>query len=420
MSGFFKLLTHKYFYAQKIHIYEMDLLFYPRKNDATNASGRCSLYCKITVNKLSCVPFSTDIRIFAKNWQAKKKTTNDEFSDTVRQEINRLENILRRIKINLEERNEPITAEIIKYNFQKLKKEQRQTKAQPADTTTLESLYRTKTKKKMKEGAKDSTDRHDFYLSKSFLDFAESQGYCEIRPASVSLELVEKFCEEFKNSKNYLRQTINFLGKTLDLAVKKKIINYNPVKDIELPRGGSMKKNNEIGLELEEIEILKNAETFTERERTAIDVFLFMCGTSLDFCDYNNLSDKEIETIGNTKIIRSERQKTDRYDTERICQHNAIMKTVALEILTKYGKVENLPRFKYSHDLDAILRTIATRNGIEKEVTTKRARKTFANLSINYEMHTDEQTAYQMGHVDTKQLRNYRKYNDKILSNLMK
>lgn len=388
-------------------------------NDATNASGRCSLYCKITINKLPCVPFSTDIRIYAKNWQAKKKTTNDEFSDTVRQEINRLENILRRIKIGLEERHEPITAEIIKYNYQKLKKEQRQTK-QPTDTTTLESLYQAQTRRKMKEGAKDSTNKHDFYLSKSFLDFAESQGYKEIKPASVTLELVEKFCDDFKHSKNYLRQTINFLMKTLDTAVKRKIITHNPVKDVELPKGGSTKKNNEIGLELEEIEILKNAETFTERERTAIDVFLFMCGTSLDFCDYNSLTEKSIETIGTTKIIRAERQKTDRYDTERICQHNAIMKTVALEILEKYGKVENLPRFKYSHDLDAILRDIAQRNGIEKQVTTKRARKTFANLSINYEMHTDEQTAYQMGHVDTKQLKYYRKYNDKILSNLIK
>lgn len=398
----------------------MDLLFYPRMNDATNASGRCSLYCKITVNKLPCVPFTTDIRIFAKNWQPKKKTTNDEFADTVRQEINRMENILRRIKIDLEERHEPITAEIIKYNYQKLKKEQRQTKPQPTETTTLESLYRAKTRKKMKEGAKESTEKHDFYMSKLFLDFAESKGYKDIKPSSVTLELVEKFSEEFRHSKNYLRQTINFLSKTLDTAVKRKIITHNPVKDIELPKGGSTKKNNEIGLELEEIEILKNAETFTEREKTAIDVFLFMCGTSLDFCDYNSLTEKEIETIGTTKIIRAERQKTDRYDTDRICQHNAIIKTLALEILEKYGKVENLPRFKYSHDLDAILRAIAERNGIEKEVTTKRARKTFANLCINYEMHTDEQTAYQMGHVDTKQLKNYRKYNDKILSNLIK
>lgn len=399
----------------------MDLLFYPRLNDATNTAGRCSLYCKITVNKLSCVPFSTDIRIYAKNWQPKKKTTNDEFSDTVRQEINRLENILRRIKIDLEERHEPITAEIIKYNYLKLKKDQRQIKTPTAsNSTTLESLYSAFTEKKMKEGAKKSTKRHDYYLAKSFLDFAEKKGFKEIKPSNVTLELVEHYCESFSNSKNYLRQSVKLLIRVLDIAVKKKIISQNPAKEVELPKGGSTKKNNEIGLEPEELEILKNSKTYTEREEKAIDVFLFMCGTSLDFCDYNILTENDIVTIGTTKIVRAERQKTDRYDTERICQHNAIMKEVALEVLGKYGSVENLPRFKYSHDLDAILREIAERNGIEKIVTTKRARKTFANLSINYEKHSDEQTAYQMGHVDTKQLRNYRRYNDKILGDLIK
>ncbi|GGD53131.1 tyrosine recombinase [Emticicia aquatilis] len=359
----------------------MDLLFYPRLNDATNTAGRCSLYCKITVNKLSCVPFSTDIRIYAKNWQPKKKTTNDEFSDTVRQEINRLENILRRIKIDLEERHEPITAEIIKYNYLKLKKDQRQTKPSiTSNSTTLESLYSAFTEKKMKEGAKKSTKRHDYYLAKSFLDFATKKGFKDIKPSNVTLELVEQFCDNFNNSKNYLRQSVKLLIRVLDIAVKKKIIMHNPAKEVELPKGGSTKKNNEIGLEPEELEILKNAKTYTEREEKAIDIFLFMCGTSLDFCDYNILTENDIVTIGTTKIVRAERQKTDRYDTERICQHNAIIKEVALEVLGKYGSIENLPRFKYSHDLDAILREIAERNGIEKNSNHQTSKKNICKL----------------------------------------
>lgn len=150
----------------------MDVLFYPRKNDATNSSGRCSIYCTITINSLRCVPFSTNIKVIAKNWNSKKKTTTDEFSDTIRQEILRIENTLRRIKINLEENHQPITAEIIKFNYLKLKKEQTQRKPK-TEKLTLESIYSIITAQKMSLGATKSTDRHDYFLAKTFLDFAE-------------------------------------------------------------------------------------------------------------------------------------------------------------------------------------------------------------------------------------------------------
>lgn len=112
----------------------MDVLFYPRINDGIDSSGRCSLYCTVTINQNRCVPFSTKIRILAKNWLPKKKTTNDEFADIVRQELNRIENTLRRIKIDLEDQNQPITAEIVKHQYFKLKGEQSQKKEEKKET----------------------------------------------------------------------------------------------------------------------------------------------------------------------------------------------------------------------------------------------------------------------------------------------
>lgn len=397
----------------------MDVLFYPRKNDATNSSGRCSIYCSITINSLRCVPFSTNIKVIAKNWHSKKKTTTDEFSDTIRQEILRIENTLRRIKINLEENNQPITAEIIKFNYLKLKKEQTQRKPK-TEKLTLENIYAIITAQKMSLGATESTDNHDYFLAKNFLDFAEKQGFKAITPNQVSIDLVEEFIYNFKNSKNYLRQILALLQKSLSYGMRKGLISTNIVKDyIDKPKAND-KKTDEIGLELKEIQALKDYKCENISEQKAVDVFLFMCGTSLDFCDYNRMTDKNIDLIENTKIIRIERKKTDRYDTTRVCEHNAIMKDLAIEILEKYGSVENLPRFNDSSNLDKTLKMIAIKAKINKKLTTKRARKTFANLSINYEMQTDEQTAYQMGHVDTSQLRNYRRYNDKILKNLIK
>lgn len=397
----------------------MDVLFYPRKNDATNSSGRCSIYCSITINSLRCVPFSTNIKIIAKNWNAKKKTTTDEFSDTIRQEILRIENTLRRIKINLEENHQPITAEIIKLNYLKLKKEQTQRKTK-TEKLTLEKIYSIITAQKISLGATKSTDRHDYFLAKTFLDFAEKQGLKSITPNQVSVDLVEDFIFNFKRSKNYLRQSLALLQKALAYAMKKGLISVNIVKDyIEKPKG-SDKKTDEIGLELEEIKALKDYKPENINEEKAVDIFLFMCGTSLDFCDYNRMTDKNIAQIENTKIITIDRKKTDRYDTTTVCEQNAIMKDLALEILEKYGSIENLPRFNDSSNLGKVLKLIAEKIGIDKKLTSKRARKTFANLSINYQKQSDEQTAYQMGHVNTSQLRNYRRYNHKILDNLIK
>lgn len=395
----------------------MDILFYPRLNDSVNKAGRCSIYCVITVNQNQCVPFSTKVRIIAKNWLPKKKTTSDEFADTIRQELNRIENTLRRIKIDLENENQPITAEIIKYEYLKKQAEQSQKKSKLITKNDLREIFEIITSKKMDKGAKPSTKHHDKYLAKCFLDFAAKQGIKSIHPKQVTIDLVEHYIQDFKKSKNYLNQSVRLLINAINYAVRKKMIAYNPIKEIELPP--AHKKVTEIGLELEEIEMLKAVIPENEVEEKAIDIFLFMCGTGVDFCDYNRLTTENIREVGVKKIIRIERQKSVRYNSPSTSTQNAIIKQVALEVLQKYKTVENLPKFKYTEILDSVLQKIAEREGIKSHLTTKRARKTFANLSINYEMHTDEQTAYQMGHKNTNQLKNYRRYSDKILSNLL-
>lgn len=395
----------------------MDILFYPRLNDAVNKAGRCSIYCVITVNQSQCVPFSTKIRIIAKNWLSKKKTTSDEFADTVRQELNQIENTLRRIKIDLENENLPISAEIVKYEYFKKKEEQSQKKTKPTLKNDLAEIFKIITSKKMSKGAKESTQYHDRYLAKNFLDFAQKQGFKNIQPKEINLDLVELYIEEFTKSKNYLNQSVRLLSNALKYAVRQKMITFNPIKEIELQNAPP--KVSPVGLELNEIEKIKSIIPLNEVEEKAIDIFLFMCGTGVDFCDYNRLTSDNISNLGTKKIMRIERQKSLRYDSETICIQNAILKQVAIDILEKYETAENLPKMKHAHVLDGILQEIAKREKIKSHLTTKRARKTFANLSINYELHTDEQTAYQMGHKSTNQLKSYRQYSDKILSNLL-
>lgn len=402
--------------THKITIHEMDTLFYPRANDATNAAGKCHIYCIITVNGLRAVPFSTKIKIVAANWIPKKKTTNDEFADTIRQELSIIDNTLRRIKIDLEYRNLPINADIIKNEYFRIKGEQRRNSFFQRQISVSE-IFEKVTEKKMKMGAKYSTKRHDKYLAKLFLDYAKLKGFKNIMPNEVNLDLVESFIVDSSVSNLYIKQSVQLLSKVMAYAVRNKIIETNPLREIELPKAN--KKVSPIGLELCEIEKLQTVIPVNKIEEEAIDIFLFMCGTGIDFCDYNNMKSENIEAIKGKKILRITRQKTDKYTGAKICQQNSIIKEVALKILDKYGSVEKLPKFKYSSMLCTALKNIAEREKINSHLTTKRARKTFANISINYEKHTDEQTAYQMGHTSTKQLVNYRRYSDHILSSLL-
>lgn len=398
----------------------MDLCFYIRRNDGTNKKGETAIYCTITVNGVSAVPFSTGIKVIAQNWQPKKKTTNDEFSDNVRRELNIIENLLRKIKIDLQENQNILTAQAIKEKFKAIRNTATAKKPKPKQVLFLDmaKLY---IDTKIKKGASARTKKNNSTFLNNIESYLNKNKIKNLAPHKIDFEFIEEFTLHFqhdlKNSQNYTNCHIGFISSVLDLCVLKKALKHNPLVSLKLKY--SDKIDNK-GLTLAELEALETAKNLSTDEQKAVDIFLFLCGSGCDYCDFLNLTNESILKKGNILMLNHERQKTVTYLNDYSRTAKPILKQTAINILEKYGSISAMPRFKHLQDVNFLIQSVAKKLGIKTHLTTKRGRKTFTNISINKELHTDEQTAYQLGHSSTKQLKHYRSYDDDILNNLIK
>lgn len=395
----------------------MDLCFYIRRCDAVNKSGQTSIYCTITVNNIPTVPFSTGIKVNAKSWQPKRKTTNDENADNVRREINLIESLLRKIKVDLQETEKMVTANSIKEKYMTIKKNAKQIPESKIDFFQMARLYNANKKKK---GAANSTTFGDTSHINNIDKFVKHTKIGVLGIADIDLDFVENFTmyfeHELKISRNYMNRHIGFISNVLDSCVMKKLIKHNPLLSISL---NYEDRTDSTGLTSIEIEKLQTAGNLTEIEQLSVDIILFMCGTGCDYCDYMKLTEENIIKRNGKILVRHERQKTVTYLKRTPRNGNPIVKECALKIIEKYGSIDKLPKMALKQ-LNGNLKKIGKRLGIATKLTTKRGRKTFTNISINKELHTDEQTAFQLGHSTTKQLKHYRSYDEEILSNLLK
>lgn len=398
----------------------MDLCFYIRRNDGTNKRGETAIYCTITLNGISAVPFSTGIKVIAHNWLPKKKTTSDEMADNVRREINIIENLLRKIKIDLQENSSTLTANAIKDKFKQIRTTATAKKPKPKQIlfTDMAKLY---IETKLKKGASARTKKNNNTFLNNIESYLSKNKIKNLAPHKIDFEFIEEFTlyfqHELGNSQNYTNCHIGFISSVLDLCVLKKVIKNNPLLSLKLKY--SDKIDNK-GLTIAELEALETATDLTPDEQKAVDIFLFLCGSGCDYCDYLKLTNESILKKGNILMLKHERQKTVTYLNDYSRTAKPILKQTAIKILDKYASIEEMPRFKHLQDVNFIIQRVAKKLGIKTHLTTKRGRKTFTNISVNTELHTDEQTAYQLGHSTTKQLKHYRSYDDNILNNLLK
>lgn len=407
-------------YANDFNYYEMDLCFYIRRNDGTNKRGETAIYCTITLNGISAVPFSTGIKVIAQNWLPKKKTTSDEFADNVRREINQIENLLRKIKIDLQENSSTLTANSIKEKFKNIRTTATAKKPKPKQILFMDmaKLY---IENKIKKGASTRTKKNNNTFKNNIESYLSKNKIKNLAPHKIDFEFIEDFTLYFQhdlgNSQNYTNCHIGFISSVLDLCVLKKVIKNNPLLSLKLKYKDNIDNK---GLTLAELEALEKATDLTSDEQKAVDIFLFLCGSGCDYCDYLNLTNESILKKGNILMLNHERQKTVTYLNDYSRTAKPILKQTAIKVLEKYGSIEEMPRFKHIQDVNDLIQGVAERLKIKTHLTTKRGRKTFTNISINKELHTDEQTAYQLGHSSTKQLKHYRSYDDDIIKNLLK
>lgn len=168
---------------------------------------------------------------------------------------------------------------------------------------------------------------------------------------------------------------------------------------------------------LEDHEIKKIMEKPIKIERLAIvrDVFIFCCFTGLAFSDVKGLKREHIVTDNNGALwIRKRRQKTN-----NMC--NIPLLDIPRRILEKYKghpccvKNGTLLPVPSNQKMNAYLKEIADICGIEKELKTHSARRSYATSVCLANGVSIENVAKMLGHSDTKMTRHYARVLDKSI-----
>lgn len=214
------------------------------------------------------------------------------------------------------------------------------------------------------------------------------------------------------NNNNTTVKYLRNLGKVLNLAVTKKLIQTSALEELKL----KIEPVDKGFLNKTELAKLAEKEFDVVRLEQVRDVFLFCCYTGLAYVDVHSLTNDDIVEDGDRLWIRKARHKTS------VMCHIPIIKP-ARDILNKYasfvptaGKL--LPVLS-NQKMNAYLKEIAAIVGIEKDLTTHLARHTFATTVTLANHVSIENVSKMLGHSSIRMTQHYARILDTSIENEM-
>lgn len=218
-----------------------------------------------------------------------------------------------------------------------------------------------------------------------------------------------------KISHNTAMKYITNFKKIVLRAIAKDIISGDPFK-LYTVRKSKIKKKP---LSRQELQILEEKKFDNERLSIVRDVFVFQCYTGLAYIDVKQLKKSEIKDgMDGALWIMNSRQKTN-------AETNIPLLPKAIEILNKY---ENHPECKQkgcvlpvktNQKMNAYLKEIADICGIDSNLTTHKARRTFGStvtLNNGVPIHVVKEM---LGHQSVKQTEEYAQTEQETVSREM-
>lgn len=216
----------------------------------------------------------------------------------------------------------------------------------------------------------------------------------------------DRFLKPTNKSQPVLYRKHKYLEHYIRIAIKKKLLDYNPYLDFEVKKG---KHKDPTFLTPDEIEKVKKYTPVNEKLERIKDLFLFQCFTGLAYVDMQTFSKSDIVMINGDEAIRSNRIKTD---------ENYVLRFLPLakEIAEKYNY--NLPRIS-NQKYNDYLGLLAAGAGISKNITSHVARHTFATYSLNKGVPL-KTVSKAMGHSSIRQTERYAYLSGDTIMNDMK
>jgi integrase/recombinase XerD len=215
--------------------------------------------------------------------------------------------------------------------------------------------------------------------------------------------LCQRFESHYREKKftfNYINKHIYFFGQIIKHAIRNNMATANPLANYIYTKD---EIKAIISLSEDELQLMENYKFASIKLQYIADLYVFQCYTGFAFCDAMQFDanlhiksidvkievDQQIQVVKKTCIVKN-RGKTN------VEAFVPVFKTTA-RLLEKYNNV--LPKVS-NQKYNAYIKEVADVLGIEKNLTTHTARKTFGMIKLN-EGFSIESVARMMGHNGT-------------------
>lgn len=372
------------------------VFFYFRKNRSDKLK-KGTIYCRISVNSQRAPGFSTKIKIEPQFWDQPGQKVRDGHPSAIilNKKLFALANRIHAIELDLFNKDKPVTAGII-HDILLGKKVVNHTFRQAGN------LYMKEIRQGIPEDYTYDTFRHINIYYNNVLEFTQEMGSPNILLSEINANFMRRLRAWMlkRSSNNYTIRHLNLVKNICKYGIANEMIEYSPVLHMQFKKSPDKPI---VYLNEDEIEKMKTKEITINRIAEIRDLFLFQCYTGLSYTELYIFCMNPLDYIqiglDKKRWIYISRGKVRRYKT----QYSIPILKEAEDILRQYDyKIPVKSNQKYN----GYLKEVADICGINKNLTTHVARKTFGMLLLNADVPI-ETVSLLLGHTNIRTTQRY-------------
>jgi site-specific recombinase XerD len=355
-------------------------------------AGLAPIYARITVKGKRSVNFSTGLTIYPHQWKPGGNgfiKGEDELTKVQNEQLIKMRADILNLYNDLERREQMITSKKLKQLYL----------GENLAAISLKQAIIRYIEDRKKEQLTTSYLRTLEVRQRAIFRYLVEKELDEIKLFEIGISALAAIEDYHKREKHFDQSTINkiinLIKSVVDYAVRKDWLEFNPLTS---HKNKKLKRKPKVYLTESEVKRIQGHQFASHRLQKIAYLFLFQCYTGLAFVDLMRFEKSWVRLGENGKYwIHTERKKVAGSECKI-----PLFKS-ALSILDDLNwKIEQIHNGNYN----AYLKEIAVIVGIDKNLTTHVARKTFGNMLLDKNVSL-EVVSSMYGHSSTKTTLSY-------------
>ncbi len=350
---------------------------------------KCSVICEIHVKGTPvAIPFSTEIMVYVKDWDYKKRRINleDEQSAKDNKRLDIIEHEIRNLAIKLQYQGKVLTARLLKETY--LQK--------PLKVPCLMDCIDLYIENRTKSGITKSTIVQYTGFKNIILRYLESINKKKLELEEFKENVWEDLKENSQRNKSSNHVLLTFIKSVVRFTIKKGFLTYHEILGAENPTGDGKELT---WIDEDQIQRLMQHRFSYEPHERVRKAFIFQCFSGLAYEEIRSFKKSEhIKTIGGKPVMMIFRKKTKKHYPVPLLKQ-------AKEILDEIGDSFNVSgNYEYNISL-RFLGEIMKYPNIE-EITSHMGRRSAGVYLLNNGVPI-EVVSKILGHQDIQTTQNY-------------